>query len=263
VAPRKARDDIEAMQRVAFLLKLSGAVVAGGALVLLGRRLATPAALDHPPGLQETRSLGGSVRADSARAARAAILRHVAGPESYIPAMLAEGDSVLRRWPDRSVQGVTVFLGSARSVEGYSAEKREQARRAFVRWERVAAIPVRFQFVNDSTAAEVRVRWIDRFRIRRAGQADITWSRGGWIVRGSLTLATHTRDGTPLSDDAVYTVALHEIGHLLGLGHSDDPHDVMYPLTEVHDITPRDRHTARLLYSVPPGSVRLGLKDGG
>ncbi len=248
------------MRSPGSLLKLSVAVVAGGALVLLGRRLGVPAAQPHPAGLQQSQSLGGSVRADSARAVRAAILRHVAGPDSYIPAMLVEGDSVLKRWPDRSAQGIRVFLGTAPAVDGYTAEKREEARQAFVRWERVAAIPVRFQFVNDSASAEVRVRWIERFPIRRAGQADITWNRGGWIVRGTLTLATRTRDGTPLSDTAVYTVALHEIGHLLGLGHSDDPHDVMYPSTEVHDITARDRHTGRLLYSVPPGSLRLGFK---
>jgi hypothetical protein len=156
------------------------------------------------------------------------------------------------------VRGVTVYLGAGGSVAGCTPEKREAARQAFVRWERVAAIPVRFEFVNDSATALVRVRWIERFPIRRAGQADITWNRGGWIIRGTLTLATRTHDGTSLSDDAVYTVALHEIGHLLGLGHSDDPHDVMYPTTEVHDITARDRHTARLLYSVPPGSVRMG-----
>jgi len=249
------------MRSPGSLLKLSVAVVAGGALVLLGRYLGAPAAPPHPAGLQQSQSLGGSVRADSARAVRAAILRHIAGPDSYVPAMLVEGDSVLKRWSDRSVQGIRVFLEAAPAVAGYTAEMREEARRALVRWERVAAIPVRFEFVNDSATAEVRVRWIERFPIRRAGQADITWNRGGWIVRGTLTLATRTRDGTPLSDDAVYTVALHEIGHLLGLGHSDDPHDVMYPSTEVHDITPRDRHTARLLYSVPPGPLRLGFKS--
>jgi hypothetical protein len=261
VASRPAQDDIETMRSAGALLKLTVAVVAGGALVLAGRRWATPAR-PHPAGAQETQSLGGSLRADSVRALRAAVLHHVQGPESYIPAMLAEGDSVLKRWPDRSDQGIRVYLAAAPAVPGYTAEKREQARQAFVRWERVAAIPVRFAFVNDSATAEVRVRWVERFAIRRAGQADITWSRGGWIVRGTLTLATRTRDGTPLSDEAVYTVALHEIGHLLGLGHSDDPHDVMYPSTEVHDITARDRHTARLLYSVPPGSVRLGPMGG-
>jgi hypothetical protein len=250
------------MPRPGSLLKLSVAVIAGGALVLLGRRLAAPVAPRHLADAQQTQSLGGSVRADSARAVRAAILRHIAGPDSYIPAMLTEGDSLLKRWPDRSVQGIRVYLGAAPAVAGYTPEKREEARQAFVRWERVAAIPVRFEFVNDSATAEVRVRWIERFPIRRAGQADITWNRGGWIVRGTLTLATRTRDGMPLSDDAVYTVALHEIGHLLGLGHSDDPHDVMYPSTEVHDITARDRHTARLLYSVPPGSLRMGVKGG-
>ena len=94
----------------------------------------------------------------------------------------------------------------------------------------------------------------ERFPIRRAGQADITWNRGGWITRGTLTLATRMRDGMPLSDDAVYTVALHEIGHLLGLGHSDDPHDVMYPTTEVHDITARDRRSFADYFEAVPSA---------
>jgi hypothetical protein len=31
---------------------------------------------------------------------------------------------------------------------------------------------------------------------------------------------------------------------------------VMYPTTSVHDLTSRDRKTAMLLYSLPPGSLR-------
>ena len=34
------------------------------------------------------------------------------------------------------------------------------------------------------------------------------------------------------------------------------PVDEMYPTTSVHDLTSRDRKTAMLLYSLPPGSVR-------
>jgi hypothetical protein len=30
----------------------------------------------------------------------------------------------------------------------------------------------------------------------------------------------------------------------------------MYQSTEIHDITARDRRTARLLYQIPPGSYR-------
>lgn len=232
-----------------------GLAVAGAAIVVLAaRRHLLPASDDAPP--TDRASMGGSVAADSVIARRAAILRHIAGPDSYLPAMLAESDSLLKRWPERMVAPLRVHLAPG-TVVGYTPDKREAARQAFVRWERVGAIPVRFAFVPDSAGADVHVRWLERFAIRRAGQADISWDRGGWIVRATLTLATHTSDGLPLSDEAVHTVALHEIGHLLGLGHSDDPRDVMYPSTDVHDITTRDRHTARLLYSVPPGSLRL------
>jgi Matrixin len=236
--------------------RLAVVVMAGMFTFLVARRWmpqATPA-----DGGTVVESYGGAVNVDSVRAARLAILRHIAGPDSYLPVMLRESDSLLRRWPERTVPPLRVHLLPG-GVPGYSQELREAARSAFVRWERVGGIPMRFDFVNDSAAAEVLVRWIDRFPLRRAGQADIRWDAQGWIVSATLTLATHTSDGLPLGYDAVYTVALHEIGHLFGLGHSDDPEDVMFPTTSVHDITPRDRHTARLLYAVPPGSLRLAV----
>jgi hypothetical protein len=202
-------------------------------------------------------SFGGAVNVDSVRAARLGVLRYIAGPESYLPAMLVESDSLLRRWTERTANPLRVYF-TPTTAPGYTPDLRDAARAAFVRWEQVGGIPVRFLFVNDSATADVRVRWIERFPLHRAGQADIRWNGAGWIASGTLTLATHTSEGMLLERDAVYTVAMHEIGHLLGLGHSDDSTDVMYPTTAVHDITTRDRHTARLLYAVPPGSLRLG-----
>lgn len=243
------------MRALLVVLRMTVLAIGIGLAITIARRFVGPRSEGHSDAQEET--YGGAVNVDSIRAVRAAILRHLTGPDSYIPAMLVESDSLLRRWPDEHEHPLRVHILPGR-VPGYRDDLGAASRAAFVRWEQVGGIPVHFEFVNDSGSAEVLVRWVDRFPLRRAGQADIRWNGEGWIVSATLTLATHTSEGIPLEDDAVYTVALHEIGHLLGLGHSDNANDVMYPTTSVHDITGRDRNTARLLYSVPPGYVRLG-----
>jgi len=62
--------------------------------------------------------------------------------------------------------------------------------------------------------------------------------------------------GRSLDTRGVRAIALHEIGHMIGLSHSTDGHDIMAPLVRVGDLSSTDRATARLLYTFPAGRIR-------
>ena len=71
-----------------------------------------------------------------------------------------------------------------------------------------------------------------------------------------ISLALRTNAGFPLPDAALVAVAVHETGHALGLPHSADSNDVMFPATRTGILSERDRRTAQVLYQLPPGPLR-------
>jgi hypothetical protein len=173
---------------------------------------------------------------------------------TYLDSLIASTDSVVRRWPDRtgSPLRVAIIEGGA---PGYQPRMAGYVREALGRWEG-AGIGAQFTISSDTSGAEIQVRWIDHFDFDRAGQTDLTWDQAGRVRKALILLALRTNTGVTLPDAALLTVAVHEVGHALGLPHSPDPGDVMFPATQTGVLSDRDRRTAQVLYQLPTGPVR-------
>jgi len=189
-----------------------------------------------------------------ARAQTRRQLRASAGTTYLNEIVAASSDSALHRWDHRVQDPVRVYLASD-TIPNYQPAFQDAVRSALARWEAVD-LPVRFRYVDDTSTAEVIFLWRRQFDIDRTGQTDLTWDRDGHVLTAVVTIATYDPTDHPMSAEDVRVVALHEIGHLLGLNHSSDSTDIMFGHTMARDLSLRDERTAALLYELTPGSVK-------
>lgn len=177
------------------------------------------------------------------------------GSGTYISEMLAERDSALARWPDRGGRPLKVWIQPASTVEDWHEDYVTSVRDAVNGWDALA-LPIRFAFEADSALADVHVTFIDQFEEAISGRTKWERDNNWWIVNADIVLAVHHRGGPALDDDAMRALALHEMGHLLGLDHTEDVTSIMAPRVRVRGLSSADRATVRLLYTLPPGGVR-------
>lgn len=176
------------------------------------------------------------------------------GSSTYLGEMLEGGDSTLRRWENRTTAPIHVWFAPTHAAN-FQPAFIDAIKSAFGQWTN-AGVPVRFDFDGDSTNAEVTVKWRIQFEIERTGQTDVTWDENGQIQGATITLATFDPKGRPMDPADIRIVATHEVGHLLGLDHSKDSTDIMFPTAKVRDLSDRDVRTVMLLYQLTPGSLR-------
>jgi len=179
-------------------------------------------------------------------------------PGTYIDDIITAQDSALYRWRDVGVDAVQVYVEPTSSAAGWATTYVELARNAFGEWND-AGFPVRFNFIYDSTKADITLRWKERFPAeegQRIGVTERIHTKDFWIASARIEIANHDSTGRLIPARMLAGTLRHEIGHALGLNHANDPTSVMYYQAATATISPSDRATLHMLYLVPPGSLR-------
>lgn len=233
----------------------SSAAVADSAAVELGAS-AADAPFERP--LVELSDVAG---AEPALEPRELLRRLRQGADgTYIDDLLRTRDSSLARWPVRLTNPLRVWVAEPVQLPGWDEQFPAAVRDAFDGWVH-AGIPMRFTFTPDSATADVHVRFLARFPTGISGKT--MWSRTNewWLVSADIVLSLAHPDSGTVTPLQMRAIALHEVGHLLGLDHSVELTNIMSARVRVRDLSDADRATIRLLYSVPAGTTRVGAAE--
>ncbi len=199
--------------------------------------------------------------ADIEAAAPAAMCAGLVRPEGVVASYAAMGEG----WdgPGRGAVSLRYFLSAPSSDLDPAVQSRELVR-AMAEWARHAAVTWT-PGAGPAEAASVRMLWGPAqhgdsypFTANVLAHAYYPAPPAPEPIAGDV----HFNDdllwgaGDPRRWD-VFSVALHELGHSLGLVHSGDPGSVMYPMSRgiVHGLADIDVRTIQTIYAAPPSPV--------
>lgn len=127
---------------------------------------------------------------------------------------------------------------------------------AFDDWSKFSRGVVFFEKVEDESSADIIVKWGETFEDDLDDDlygCAIPEIEGNNLLKYTIYLLSKDYEGKIILPNSLYTNALHQIGHSLGINvHSKNPSDLMYTYGNYGELTRRDISTLNLLYQLNP-----------